>query len=226
MIKAFQQLSAASWLSLSRLFLTPVAILPIALGWRNCWFIAAVVAVLAGVSDVLDGYVARRTGRVTALGTNLDLLSDKVFVGAFLVLLARYGVIGAWVPVVVIAREVLVTAARLARFRAPRSPDALGKAKTALSIIAVVWLLLWQDLHAGGPMSGTAGVALAPILPWAHWAVAAAVAVTIISAANYLLRYGGERQRDGLLQGGRIAGRKGPASGRLAPVASRKKRTV
>ena len=184
-------MNVASWLTVSRLFLMPPAILPVSLGWGNGWLVSAAITVVAGLTDIFDGFLARRMERISSLGINLDLLSDKVFVGAMLVFLAWQDIIPAWMPAVVIAREVAVSLVRLVRFRGqPPASDAWGKAKTAVSFVAIVWVLLWGDRQTVGYLAGV-GVPslLSSALALAPWVMALAVILTVVSGANYLVRY-------------------------------------
>ncbi len=190
MFSGKNRLNSASWLTLSRMFLLPVAVLPVALGWRCGWLVCAGVASVAGLTDILDGYVARRKRETTRMGTNLDLLSDKVFVVGMLVFLAAWGLVHAWVPVLVLGREIGVSALRVFRFRSRTpAPSPLGKAKTAASIIAIVWVLLWKDIQTGGVLAAVPGTGLTALLALAPWAMLLAVLLTLISGADYVVRY-------------------------------------
>ena len=72
-------------------------------------FLAAFLFTLAAVTDVIDGVLARRMNLVTVLGKFLDPLADKLIVMAALVMLVRLGRVAAWVVIVLLAREFLVT---------------------------------------------------------------------------------------------------------------------
>ncbi len=185
------RVNIACWITASRLALLPVAVLPLMAGWSNGWFVSAVVCTVAGMSDAVDGYVARRTGCVTAAGGWLDLISDKVFVSAMLGVLAWSDVIPMWLLVVVVAREAAVTVTRLVRFGwTPPASDAWGKAKMAVSMVAIVGLLLRQAVQEEGIVAGVASaVPLTLLLDMAPWVLYMAVALTVASGANYLARY-------------------------------------
>jgi CDP-diacylglycerol--glycerol-3-phosphate 3-phosphatidyltransferase len=187
----------AVWLTLSRFVLLPLTILPLALGWSNGGFISACITQLAGLTDFADGIVARKTGRITSLGTNLDFFSDKIFVGGMLVTLAWRGLIPVWIPVVVLVREAAVTALRFKRFRwRTPSPDILGKAKTMFSFAAIMWVALRNDLSSPGVVNSlSAHFGLEGILSAAPWLMYAAVALTITSGLNYFWKYAGKVAR-------------------------------
>ncbi|MDO8749657.1 MAG: CDP-alcohol phosphatidyltransferase family protein [Dehalococcoidia bacterium] len=187
------KLNMACWITASRLVLLPVAVLPLALGWSHGLLIAASICSLAGATDAVDGYVARRLGCVTAVGAWLDLLSDKLFVSVMIGLLAWLGVVPFWVPGIVIFREVTVSLVRLIQFRGrPPASDVWGKAKMAASMVAIVGLLLRLDMQQGGLLArASTHVALSPLLNLAPWAMYLAVGLTVLSGLNYLLSYGG-----------------------------------
>ena len=131
------------WLTISRVLLLPLAILPVALGWNEGWLISAVVTSVAGLSDFVDGYLARKMKLITALGANLDFLCDKIFIVGMLIALASFRLVAVWIPVVVLARELLVTILRINFFHLRLlTADVWGKAKTTVSFTAIVWVSL------------------------------------------------------------------------------------
>lgn len=184
-------LPLASWLTLSRVVLLPVAVLPPALGWKGGWLFCGTVAALAGLTDILDGYVARKSGSTTDMGRDLDLLSDKVFVVGMLVFLGAKGVLHLWIPATVLIREAGVSLLRLhCSGSRPFAPDWLGKAKTAFSMIAIVLTAGWMDLKSGGAISAVAAGSWGEtILAVAPHAMLLAVFLTLASGANYALKY-------------------------------------
>jgi CDP-diacylglycerol--glycerol-3-phosphate 3-phosphatidyltransferase len=105
---------------------------------------AAIVYSVASITDALDGYVARVTGQVSTLGKFLDPLADKLAVTAVLITLIPLGRVPAWIVVVVICRELAITA-----LRAVAAGEGLiiaardsAKTKTAFQLIAIVALLI------------------------------------------------------------------------------------
>ena len=183
------------WLTLSRVLLLPLAILPLALDWREGWVILAVVTAVAGLSDFGDGYLARKMKLTTALGANLDYLSDKVFVCAMLIALSAFGVIHVWIPLVVLAREVIISLLRLSGFRGtPLSVDIWGKTKTMVSFMAVVWLAIREALKTDSILNSFDwhGI-LSTVASLAPWVMLAAVILTLLSGINYLWKFIGRR---------------------------------
>jgi CDP-diacylglycerol---glycerol-3-phosphate 3-phosphatidyltransferase len=170
-------LNLANMLTALRLVLIPIfAVLVIASGLTHAgWRIAASLTfVLASVTDFVDGWIARRYELVTSFGKIADPIADKVLTGTALVLLSAYGRLPWWVTVVVLVRELGVTALRfwVIRFGVIAASRG-GKVKTALQILAIAWYLwpLPDSLAAVGP-----------------WIMGAAVAATIVTGLDYALR--------------------------------------
>ena len=184
-------LNLAIWLTVSRLVLFPLAVIPLALGWSNGGLISACVTQAAGLTDFADGIVARRMRQTNSLGVNLDLLCDKIFIGGMWVTLAWLGVTPVWVPVIVLAREAAVSTVRYNRFRwNPPSADIWGKAKTMVSFAAIEWVALNKDLSSGGLVASLGShfniKAILSVAPWLVWA---AIALTVLSGLNYFRKF-------------------------------------
>jgi CDP-diacylglycerol--glycerol-3-phosphate 3-phosphatidyltransferase len=114
---------------------------------RGFW--ACIVFTLAAVTDVLDGYLARKLDVVSVLGKFLDPLADKLIVMAALVWMVPMGRIAAWVVVLLLAREISVTGLRsvAASEGVVISAGQEGKTKTALQMIGIVALVLGYPYH-------------------------------------------------------------------------------
>src|SRR5271165_1889035 len=114
---------------------------------RGFW--AAILFTLAAITDLLDGYLARKLGVVSVLGKFLDPLADKLIVMAALVWLVPMGRVPAWVVVLLLARELSVTGLRsvAASEGVVISAGHEGKTKTALQMIGIVALVLGYPYH-------------------------------------------------------------------------------
>ncbi len=106
--------------------------------------VAALIFTAAGATDFLDGWLARRRGLVTVIGKFMDPLADKLVVVSALVMLVHLGRVAAWVVIVIMAREFIITG-----LRAVASSEGIviaasqeGKYKTSLQIAAIAFLLL------------------------------------------------------------------------------------
>ena len=109
------------------------------------------VFVLASITDKLDGYIARSKNQVTAFGKFLDPLADKILVLAAMLMLVEMNKLPAWIPIIVLAREFLVSGYRLIAVERGGKVIAAskwGKLKTVTQMIAII--LAFLDLHAFG----------------------------------------------------------------------------
>ena len=109
-------------------------------------WVALAIFILAAVTDMLDGWYARRFGQWTTLGRMLDPIADKLLVGACLLMLAADGTIvgwSLWAGLIILCREILVSGMReyLAGLRVSVPVSQLGKWKTFMQLLAIGFLL-------------------------------------------------------------------------------------
>ncbi|WP_028023396.1 CDP-diacylglycerol--glycerol-3-phosphate 3-phosphatidyltransferase [Enterovibrio calviensis] len=137
-------------LTLIRIALIPVFVVAFYLPYEWSAFAAALIFVIAGFTDWLDGYLARSLDQTTRFGAFLDPVADKVMVAIALVLIAEY-YHSVWVTIpaaTMIAREVIISALRewMAELgkRASVAVSWVGKFKTATQMFALT-MLLWHD---------------------------------------------------------------------------------
>ena len=101
-----QLLTPANQLTISRLILAPVFFFLLAVGGRTCSFAAAGVFLLASLTDLLDGYLARRLRQVSAFGRVADALVDKIIVcGGFVFLIPKNVGVHPWMVAVILGRS-------------------------------------------------------------------------------------------------------------------------
>jgi CDP-diacylglycerol--glycerol-3-phosphate 3-phosphatidyltransferase len=143
-------INLANLLTLSRILLIPVFVVLFAHPTPDRSLIAALVFIVAAVTDLLDGYVARRTGQITKLGKLLDPIADKLLVLSGLILLVQLDRVAALVAIVIIAREVAVTGIRAiaATEGVVLAAETIGKWKMAMQVVAIVMLILEGSLTA------------------------------------------------------------------------------
>ncbi len=137
-------------LSLSRLVATAAIFVLVLFNTSWAYLIATVLFVLASITDFFDGYLARRYKVVSSFGVFLDLTADKVFVSTILIALVQVGLVPAWIVVIIVAREFLVTGLRsMAAAKGKVIPAGIwGKQKTLITMIAMGALLLAKGLGA------------------------------------------------------------------------------
>jgi CDP-diacylglycerol---glycerol-3-phosphate 3-phosphatidyltransferase len=137
-------------LSFSRILATILVFILAIVNQPWSFLIATVIFFLASVTDLLDGYLARRYHLVSPLGIFLDLTADKVFVSAILVAFVQIGLVPAWIVVIIITREFLVTGLRsVASARGTVIPAGkLGKQKTFITLLAIGGILLAKGIGA------------------------------------------------------------------------------
>ena len=150
-------------LTLARLVLTMVVlgistIEPTADGSHLFWWrIGLVLAAIAGITDLLDGWIARRYNLVTTFGKLIDPLADKVFTVSCYVILTEHRLCPAWVTVAILTREFAVTGLRSIAISKGRVIAAvtIGKWKTALQMGGLfIGGLFWVELVPGGDHMG------------------------------------------------------------------------
>lgn len=107
-------------------------------------FLGALIFGIASVTDFLDGYIARKRGQITKFGIILDPIADKFLVISALILLVDMARLPAWIAIIIIVREFLVTGLRaVALSRDIVIPAELGgKLKTAAQITAILCFIL------------------------------------------------------------------------------------
>ena len=179
---ASQIWTVPNMLSATRLLLAGVLFVLIE---QKAWSAATVLFLVAASTDWVDGWWARRFGQVSRLGRIFDPLVDKVIVcGAFILLAARGGAAGIlpWMAVVVVVRELVVTAVRAEMERSGHDFSATlsGKLKMVLQCAAIA-LELFARAQPDWTLAGRSGLALAGVAAWA------AVATTIWSGVDYLV---------------------------------------
>ena len=164
--------TALTWL---RILLIPVFVgvyyLPdawLAPAGKN-WLAMGIFAA-AAITDWLDGWLARKLGLTSAFGAFLDPVADKLMVAAALILLVALGRADAWLAIIIIGREIAISALRewMAELGAVKSVAVafLGKLKTAAQMTAIIALLLYEPLIPGipTPLLGTVALWIAAIL--------------------------------------------------------------
>lgn len=121
------------------------------LGIPITWLLVDLIFIIASITDKLDGYLARKNNQVTTFGKFLDPLADKILVLSAMMMLVEMAKLPAWIPIIVLAREFMVSGYRLVAIEKGGKVIAAskwGKLKTVTQIIAII--LAFLDLNAFG----------------------------------------------------------------------------
>jgi CDP-diacylglycerol--glycerol-3-phosphate 3-phosphatidyltransferase len=181
----------ANRLTLSRLVLTIVFVAALNSSWPYARTTALIVFLIAGLTDFVDGEIARRYGIVTNFGKLMDPLVDKIMMASAFISLVPLKAVPAWAATTVVARDFLITGLRLmASAKGQVLPaERLGKQKTSWQVITIIFflgLLSISELRYANEKStwwlhawGEAG----PVLVWIT------VALTIYSGVGYAWRH-------------------------------------
>ncbi|HSV93302.1 MAG TPA: CDP-diacylglycerol--glycerol-3-phosphate 3-phosphatidyltransferase [Desulfobacterales bacterium] len=142
-------------------------------------FLAALLFSFAAATDYLDGFLARRQGKVTFLGKAMDPVADKLLTSSAFIMLAAHGWAPAWVVCVIIGRELAVTGLRsvTAGKGIDISASRLGKLKTGFQIAAIIPLMIHY------PVLGIDFDGLGRVLLWV------ALIFTMWSGTDYFIKF-------------------------------------
>lgn len=190
----------------TRVLLTPIIAYLLLQPGSGARLSAFVLFLIAAVSDLWDGYLARSRGQVTSFGKIIDPLADKLLLTATLVPLYAvmvrdaelagiplFGAIPLWVVVILLGRELLITALRFAAARKGRIVGArrLGKRKAVAQNVFIGAAILWVAFRAAG-YGGDGGFAAA-FRAFHGWFTATvlvvAIALTLVSMVVYLTAF-------------------------------------
>ena len=147
------KLTIPTWLTLLRILLIPVLVIVFYLPYTWTNIAAVVVFVLAALTDWLDGWIARRYNQFSAFGAFLDPVADKLMVAVALILLVSLGRTYAFCAMIIIGREITISALREWMAQLGRRNNVavaqIGKFKTAAQMAAIVLLLSGSENFHG-----------------------------------------------------------------------------
>lgn len=164
-------------LTLLRIILIPVFVVVIGISIPYGDLMAAIIFIVAALTDSLDGYLARKYKQVTKLGIILDPLADKLLITAALICLVELGRLSGWIAIVILGREFAVSGLRAVKAEEgiviPASK--LGKLKTISQVLAVILIILENVVT---PFKGVG-----------MWAMYIAVVITVVSGVDYFIKF-------------------------------------
>ncbi|HZD81128.1 MAG TPA: CDP-diacylglycerol--glycerol-3-phosphate 3-phosphatidyltransferase [Actinomycetota bacterium] len=148
--------------------------------FRRAYGVAAGLFAFAAATDFFDGYLARRWGATTTLGSFLDTTADKLLVSGVLVALVQIGRASPWIAAIIIGRELLILGLRgvVAADGTVMRPSIWGKLKANAQFLAIFLAILRIPPELG------------PLF-LDQWVMLVAAAVTVVSAVEYLARFSG-----------------------------------
>ena len=198
------KMNLANKLTVFRMILVPIiALVPVIdslleggipgefLGISTAFWIMNIIFIIASLTDKLDGYIARSRNQVTTFGKFLDPLADKILVLAALVILVEYAKIPAWIPIIVLAREFIVSGYRLLAVEKGGKVVAAsfwGKLKTATTMFSIILVFFdgysFADCFMKAELGMTTGAFVFNIITTVMMSLS--VIATIFSGIDYL----------------------------------------
>lgn len=174
-------------ITVSRILATPVFLFFLVPGWfgqfwgLDQWgrYAAAVIFIVASITDMVDGNIARKYNMITELGKFLDPIADKLLVTSALIAFIKTDNLSVWAVFIIIAREFIITGFRVvaAGRGVVIAADKWGKIKTVVQIAAIIAILIKNF-----PVSLIIDFPLGMVLMYI------AVALTVISGVNYIVK--------------------------------------
>lgn len=165
-------------LTLLRILLIPVFVAVYYINFDGWFYWAAAIFIIASITDFVDGYLARKNEQVTDFGKFIDPIADKLLVMSALLILMEWGKAPAWLVMILLAREFIISGFRLvaAGKGSVIAAGAAGKIKTVVQIVAVS-VMLFDD-----PILKWTGIPLGMILLYIS------TALSIWSCMEYIIK--------------------------------------
>ncbi len=174
------KLNIPNQLTLLRVLLIPIFLIALLGGifdnLQTARQVAVGIFIVASLTDMLDGYIARRYNLVTNFGKFADPLADKVLVSAALISMVQLGDLSGWIVILIISREFIVTGFRLvaAGSNVVIAASFWGKVKTVSQMLMIIVVLLKIDYS--------------PIIELGNFLVVISVILTIVSMVDYIYK--------------------------------------
>jgi CDP-diacylglycerol--glycerol-3-phosphate 3-phosphatidyltransferase len=162
-------------LTLVRIFAVPLLV--VLLLTKDHMIVAAFIFLAASLTDLLDGYLARKRGQITTIGVLLDPVADKLLISAAFISLVQLQIVPAWMVVIIIGREFAVSGLRsiASTHGFAISASELGKMKMVAQVAAITFLILGHEY---------------PFLKSvAQFALYAVVLFAVVSAIDYFRKF-------------------------------------
>ena len=184
-------------ITVARMLLIPIMIIVPYLGFNNILFgsvtigsfITVIIFLIASFTDFLDGYLARKNNLVTTFGKFLDPIADKLLVLSALIMLVEQGIIPGWIPIIIAAREFIVSGIRMLAAGDGKVIAAswYGKVKTVSQMVAISLAFLSTNTFMQfTSVEMSTGTLILNILM--SLAMIVAVLMTILSGVDYFMK--------------------------------------
>lgn len=172
-------LNPANKITLSRIIAVPILVLLLHFPSKFLNAVTMIGFILVALTDLADGFIARRWNLVSNLGKFLDPLADKLLICSVLIMLVAQGWVPAWIAIVIIGREITVTGLRAiaADQGYVLAADSFGKLKAILQVVALCPLILHYSWWNFDPR------------PLGHALLYVALLLTVISGAKYVIHF-------------------------------------
>lgn len=169
----------ANNLTIARIMAVPFLVVLMYFPTKLTSLLAMLFFILASLTDLFDGFLARKYNIVTSMGKFLDPLADKLLIISVLIMLVQVGWLEAWIVIIIVGRETMITGLRaIAAEKGQVIPaDRYGKLKTILQVVAICPLILHYTWWGFDPK------------PIGHLLIFVALILTVFSGANYLYRF-------------------------------------
>lgn len=166
-------MNLANKLTIFRIILVPImVIIPFIaplnettiIGIPLTWIIVEIIFIVASITDKLDGYIARSRNQITTFGKFLDPIADKILVLVAMIMLVQYQRLPAWIPIIVLFREFIVSGYRLVAVGKSGNVIAAsiwGKLKTVTQMIALIFALVDVNTYGACLFGSLNGIPLA-----------------------------------------------------------------
>lgn len=184
-------------ITVARMLLIPIMIIVPYLGFNNILFgsvtigsfITLIIFLIASFTDFLDGYLARKNNLVTTFGKFLDPIADKLLVLSALIMLVEQGILPGWIPIIIAAREFIVSGIRMLAAGDGKVIAAswYGKVKTVSQMVAISLAFLSTNTFMQfTSVEMSTGTLILNILM--SLAMIVAVLTTILSGVDYFMK--------------------------------------
>ncbi|MGN1108438.1 MAG: CDP-diacylglycerol--glycerol-3-phosphate 3-phosphatidyltransferase [Oscillospiraceae bacterium] len=183
-------MNLANKLTIFRVIIVPFFVFFMSFGGiEHRYLYALILFIIASLTDMLDGKIARKYNMITSFGKFLDPLADKILVAAALVCFVELSWTSAWVVCIILAREFVVSGVRLVAAGSDKKvvipAGWLGKIKTAVTMVAICVILFLHILEGFGVMDGQTF----PIQLISDVLMYVSAALTLASGVKYLYDY-------------------------------------